>query len=342
MKQDAQKIWLLLDSRELGGIESHVLQLADGLNQHHKQVTVVFLANYGEHPLRELLRQRGISSVSLDGKAFTLWKVLQQLSPALIHTHGYKAGVYGRIAAKLAGIPSVSTYHAGETPNGKLAIYDWLDRMSAGLASKVFAVSPQIAKRLPVPAEITDNFINTCNINTSAGEQVAFVGRLSHEKAPERFIQLAVKYPEQQFHIYGDGALAPMLKKSAPTNVIFHGLQADMSTVWQKIGLLVMPSRFEGMPMAALEAMARGIPVLASRVGALDQLIGQSNNRCGWLVSAGNANELNQCFKQWLKLLHDDKHKMQLIAQQTIMNRFSSYVAIPKLMQHYRQIIKTQ
>ncbi len=339
MDNQTNKIYLLLDSSELGGIESHVLQLANGLKHHPINIKVVFLRGYPDHPLYDQLQQLDIDYQVLNGSVHALWQTLREEPVSLLHTHGYKAGIYGRCVSKLLAIPVVSSYHAGEIPNGKLALYDWIDRYSAGLADLVFAISPQIAQRLPVKAEISDNFINTSNIKASSGQQIAFVGRLSHEKGPDRFLQLSQQFPQQQFHVYGTGALASSLQKSATDNVTFHGLQHNMSAVWPKIGLLIMPSRFEGLPMAALEAMARGIPLLAKRVGALDKLIQPAKPCGGWLVTEGDVNELTQRFQYWLDLSAPARQSIQLNAQKTIHQNFSSSSAIPKLITHYTQII---
>ncbi|MCP3870944.1 MAG: glycosyltransferase family 4 protein [Gammaproteobacteria bacterium] len=333
MSTKTERFWLLLDSSKPGGIESHVLQLADGLTHHGREVQVVFLTHYGNHPLRNELHRRDIPTISLNGRLRALWQAIRKSRPSILHTHGYKAGLYGRLAARLCRIPVVSTYHAGEAPSGKLALYDWLDRKSAGLAAKVFAVSPQIARRLPVSAELADNFINTTGLKSSNGSQIAFVGRLSWEKGPDRFLQLAEQYSQQQFHLYGHGPMSSELERTAPANVQFHGLQSDMSRIWPRIGLLVMPSRHEGLPMAALEAMARGIPVLASRVGALDQLIESGTN--GWLVTPGDALELADRLHQWLELSKQDKRNLQHNARLKVEQRFSAAVAIPRLVNRY-------
>ena len=87
MRQKKDRIWLLLDSRKPGGIESHVLQLAGGLHNHDKDVTVVFLTHYGDHPLRNALSRHGISTTTLDGSITTLWKVVIKFRPSILHTH---------------------------------------------------------------------------------------------------------------------------------------------------------------------------------------------------------------------------------------------------------------
>ena len=336
LRRAAKGIWLLLDSRTLGGIETHVLQLAEGLHRHNVNVKVVFLSHYGPHPLHNLLRQRKISYSNLNGRLTTLCRALKKDTPAIIHTHGYKAGIVGRLAAYLCRIPVVTTYHAGELPSGRLALYDWMDRHTAWLADRVLAVSAEIAERIPTPVQVTDNFVSTRELTCSSGEQIAFVGRLSHEKGADRFLKLAQYFPELDFHIYGDGPDASMLKSHAPENLHFHGQQEDMSVVWPKIGLLVMPSRHEGMPMAALEAMARGIPVLASRVGALDRLIDDSIN--GWLVAQDDYATFYYNVRLWLTISDDKRQLLSHAAREKVVATFSSDIIIPRLINDYRQI----
>lgn len=333
MHKANRKIWLLLDSKGPGGIESHVYQLATGLHRHQQDVEVVFLAERGPHPLRSALRRHGVPTRTLDGRLRTLHRRLRHARPAIVHTHGYKAGLYGRLAARVLGIPSFSTFHAGETLRGRMALYDWLDRNSAGLASRVFAVSPQIAARLPVPALVTDNFIETDGLPLSAGQQIAFVGRLSHEKAPDRFIRLAACHPQQQFHIYGDGPMSSTLQLQAPPNVQFLGSQDSMDKLWPDIGLLVMPSRHEGLPLAAIEAMARGIPVLASRVGALGSLVQEGIN--GWLVDSGDDAGLSGHLAEWLAQDEPGREAMRISAAQQVLKRFSAQVVIPRMLEAY-------
>lgn len=329
-------IWLLLDSSKGGGIESHVLQLAQGLQQHGESVEIIFLTNYGKHPMHALLSELGINHRILDGRFTHLYRSLRKERPMVLHTHGYKAGIFGRLAAWLNNIPSISTYHAGEISSGKLAVYDWLDRISAGFANKVFAVSPQIAQRLPGSVEVFNNFVNNRSLTESTGKQIAFVGRVSTEKGPDYFLQLANHLPTLDFHLYGDGPLLSELKNEAPDNLQLHGQQDDMATVWPHIGLLVMPSRFEGLPMAALEAMARGIPVIAFKVGAFDKLIEPESN--GWLVEPGNIEQLSKLVNRWHNLNKQQKTFLQLACKKTINSRFCSEVAIPQLIANYQQV----
>lgn len=335
--QTDKAIWLLLDTRKPGGIETHVLQLANGLATANQKVCVILMKNYGAHPLKEALRQQNIAIRTIEGGLIALRREIKAARPILIHTHGYKAGILGRLAARSCGTPVVSTFHAGEIPRGKLALYDTLDRYTAFLAGKVLAVSPAIAERLPLRTTLVDNFVNTEQLSLSQGEEIAFVGRLSEEKGPDYFLEIARQLPDIPFAVYGDGPLGPSLKKAAPPNLIFHGQQNNMADAWSRIGLLVMPSRAEGLPMAALEAMAQGIPVVASRVGALHKLIDHNIN--GWLQASGDINAFRRSILKWHRQPHHLHRTIAQKARNTVDQYFSSQAIIPQLLQHYRDAV---
>jgi glycosyltransferase involved in cell wall biosynthesis len=101
-----------------------------------------------------------------------------------------------------------------------------------------------------------------------------------------------------------------------------------------------MPSRFEGLPMAALEAMGRGIPVMAFDVGALSHLIKSNEN--GWLVEPTRIEPLSQYFQQWLEMNSSKKEQCKHAAQSTIKQRFSTQVVMPELIHSYQKISKLE
>jgi glycosyltransferase involved in cell wall biosynthesis len=338
--QEEMNVWLLLDSSKPGGIESHVMQLASGLRSHGVAVSVVFLADHGKHPMKDALDKAGIDRRFLKGSFYSLVKALKNSKPALVHTHGYKAGILGRAAGQIVGIPVASTFHAGETGRGRMRFYDTLDRQTAKLASLVYAVSNDIANKLPAPSRVLDNFVDTRDCVTSSGDKIAFVGRLSHEKGPDRFVDLAESFPSIPFHVYGDGPLGDKLRQSAPANLAFHGQQASMKPLWSEIGLLVMPSRHEGMPMAALEAMSHGIPVIASKVGAMQRVVQDGSN--GWLVNEGDMAALRDRLQLWLALDERQKNRMRVAASERIMSEFSVDSVIPEIIAGYRKITSSR
>ena len=335
MQNDKRKIYIVLDSSKMGGIESHVVQLAKGLNNKNLESEVIFLRGHGPHPLHAILAAANIDYSINRGGWRTLYKKIKKGQPALVHTHGYKAGIYGRITARLAGVKVISTYHAGEIGEGRIALYDAIDRWTGFLSHRRIAVSEQIAQRIPYKTYLLNNFVELPK-ELSSGNQVAFVGRLSHEKGPDLFVQLAAYFPDTQFHVYGDGDMAQSLKANAPANVIFEGNQSAMEQVWPRIGLLIMTSRHEGLPMAALEAMAHGIPVISSRVGALPRLIEHGVN--GYLCDVEQLDQFKKYLQAWLS---DVTHRQQLAkaARLRLENEYSTDSEIVKVLDLYRQVL---
>lgn len=329
-------IWLLLDSRCNGGIETHILQLAIGLQQNNVDVKVVFFQKYGPHPLRDELNKRSISHESLNGKISKLYNKLKSGRPNILHTHGYKSGILGRVISKFISIPVISTYHSGDQGTGKLYFYGLIDRLTSCLSDKNYAVSQDISKSITTHCEILNNFISMDNICMSRGTRIAYVGRISEEKGPDIFVKLTKQLPTTDFFLYGNGPIFESLQQSKSNNTHFLGEKKSMTPHWNDISLLVMPSRQEGLPLAAIEAMARGIPVLASNVGQLDQLICHNSN--GWLVDVGDVNGLVRHTTEWLEMPARKKIEMRHAARQKVEKEFSSTAIIPSIIRSYNEI----
>ncbi|RTZ16806.1 glycosyltransferase [Vibrio aquaticus] len=329
-------VWLIIDSLTFGGIETHLLELAKGLKQFKTPVKVWILRQYSEPPL--LLSKLQSANIDVDylqtSKRHylpTLISKIRQYSPAVVHAHGYKASLACKLARVITGIRQVSTYHAGETPSGRVWLYDCLDRYSAFVSSASIAVSDKIANKLPVASQSFNNFIDSNGLANSKGNEIAFVGRLSHEKAPDRFVELARLNQELNFHIYGDGPMSSTLRSSAPTNLSFHGHQTNMDKVWQNVGILIICSRYEGLPMTAIEAMARGIIVISLDVGNLPKLIRHGQN--GYMTHSMTA--LSDALNQYLA--SDVRHRTELKAQavHAVNSAFSVSAVIPQLLALY-------
>lgn len=341
-----REIWLLVDSLLYGGIESHVLELSTALAQYQLNVRVVLLKQYSAPQLIiNKLKQRGIAFNFLSQLSqrnelspfHQLRSAIKKHQPLLIHAHGYKASIFSKLI-RLSGVSlnQVTTFHAGEAPTGKVAFYDWLDRYSSPLSSCSFAVSPLIAKKVLGPTLVLNNFVSIppASIPLRTGQNIAFVGRLSKEKAPDRFTALAAHFPDSNFVLYGAGPMEDELKKTAPNNVTFKGHISDMDTVWSEVDILLIPSRFEGLPMAALEAMARKIPIIATNVGALPDLIDSGKN--GWISSSKS--EMILALNQWCQADNTLKTKIRNAALSTIEKRFSIQAVLPIIVTQYNLI----
>lgn len=341
------EIWLVLDSLRYGGIETHTFELAKGLRKHQVAVRVILLKRYNERQtLIDKLSSANIPCNCLSDlfpSSNTLSALVQatkRYKPAIIHAHGYKASILCKMVKWCLfwqPVKQVSTYHAGETPKGKVKLYDFLDRYTGFISDLTLAVSKQIQAKLPFPSTHLNNFVDDVQRTEATGSQIAFVGRLSHEKAPDRFIALAQNFPDNSFHLYGTGPMEGGLKQtlesnSTQHNVHFHGYQSEMDDVWPEIDVLVICSRFEGLPMTALEAMTRGIVVIAVNVGDLGLLIRNEEN--GFITDS--VKQLPSLLKYWLDLPEAKKNQIRTCAQKTIEQSYSQRAVISQLIEHYQ------
>jgi glycosyltransferase involved in cell wall biosynthesis len=166
--------------------------------------------------------------------------------------------------------------------------------------------------------------------------RIAFVGRLSEEKAPDLFCTLMARSQvEAEWHVYGDGPMRAALEREYGDRITFHGLVTDMAAVWPTVGLLVMPSRFEGLPMAALEALTWGVPVMASRVGDLANVV--IPDRTGWLFDVGDLAAAAHDLDRWAALDTSAQAVLRASCWRHVQEQYSEQALLPRLLQVYRQ-----
>lgn len=258
-----------------------------------------------------------------------LIQIIRNLKPDIIHTHRLKENILGSIAGYLAGrTPSLRTVHGA--PEYALPWYQlhkrlihWLDWFCGRyLQSRVIAVSEDIAQLLQ--KDFADNRIRVVENGIDLGSvlhkhgnlapasydanktfRIGLVGRMVPVKRVDLFIQTAAfihtNFPDlhASFHVFGDGPLRKDLAKlvhDLEIDEIVH-LEGHSDDIYQSldgIHLLLMTSDHEGLPMALLEAMALGIPVIAHAVGGIPKLL--DDGACGILVhdhsSYGYAHEI--------------------------------------------------
>lgn len=314
-------VFILLDSSAVGGIESHVLMLARTLRP-HCEVSVLLWRQYQvEHPLVRQLEGDGICCQTLNGSFYRLYQLLASRQDAILHCHGYKANLLGRLWAFCTGRRCVCTFHNGDIGQGRLRLYTRLDEITARF-SKNIAVSKQIAQRLSAHCTLLPNAVELTpfHLSVSSRKAIAFVGRLETVKRPDRFLQLAAAFPSQAFAVWGSGSLMPELAQTKSANVELYGAVPSMQPYWAEIDLLVICSDHEGLPMVALEGMAQGVPVLSLPLGDLPVLIKHGKNG----LLAPTPSDLKGLVQQWLHASEDFKLSMRLQARRTIEQEYSS------------------
>ncbi|WP_070971435.1 glycosyltransferase family 4 protein [Vibrio sonorensis] len=335
------EVWIVADCKTYGGIESHLLQLMLGLKALKISVRLVLVAEYSPpSPLVEKVKRHQLEysyisqlasgNIGLQGLRYAVTKY----QPILLHSHGYKASILCKLTRLLTGLPQISTYHAGETPKGKVWIYDFIDRFSTFLSSRSFAVSKPIQDKLWGKSIRFNNFVSCVDLEVGNTNRIAFVGRLSEEKAPERFLALANQFPSQEFDCFGAGPLLDKLKSLKPSNLSLHGHVSDPERIWNKTKIVVICSKFEGLPMVALEAMSKKCIVVCTAVGDLPSLIENGEN--GFI---GNSKALPQLLNQALELNEEELKTLQNKAFNTVFKHYSPHVIVPKVVQQYQKAI---
>ena len=325
-----------LDASSVGGIETHVETLALSQNAAGQPAAIVLHRDHAGSRVRKRYEDKGIA-VHVAGSAFGLMKLLMQCRPSILHTHGYKAGILGRPLARLARVPVISTFHAGERGQGRVALYQFIDEWTSFAGGRL-AVSRQIASSIPFEAQVMRNFVPLAPEARPVPNENRFIfaGRLSHEKGPDIFCELArASQASGSFDIHGDGPMRSELERQHGEFVTFHGFTDNIRHALGGASALVMTSRNEGLPMIALEAMALGVPVIAPAIGGLPDLI--SHGRNGFLFEAKDIAGLKSALQEFCALSHSEAAAMGEAARRTIGDNHSPRIVLPILMDAYER-----
>jgi glycosyltransferase involved in cell wall biosynthesis len=254
-----------------------------------------------------------------------LRRIVRDFQPHVVHTHTAKAGALGRMAARLNRTPIVvHTYHGhvleGYFGSVRTWVFRWIERRLATLSDCLIAVSPSVKDGLvemgiapservtvvPLGLDLTDlegdlprsTIRRECGIAEEA-PLIGIVGRLVKIKDIPTFLDAARlvldKEPRAHFAVVGDGPERAVLEaqsRAAGLNsaVRFLGWRLDRREVYGDVDVVVNCSRNEGTPVALIEALAAGKPVVATRVGGTPDVL--ADGRYGRLVPAGSAPEL--------------------------------------------------
>lgn len=291
---------------EFGGLEEVVIRLASGLAERGNRVTVacIFTGEERPHPFVEALVESDVDCVPMffpprtyQREISALHGLCERLRPDVVHTHGYRPDVLHRKVTRERGIPSVTTLHGFTGGGWKNRLYERLQLRAVRTFDAVVAVSRPMADLLRarrVPARVLHVIPNAWRARRppesaararaalgTAPERfhVGWVGRLSHEKAPDLFLDAVAQLSDVDLDvsIIGDGHLRGELERRArkidSADIRFHGAVPEAGRLFSAFDLLVLSSRTEGTPIVLFEAMAASVPVVATAVGGVPDVV---------------------------------------------------------------------
>ncbi len=306
-------------TRFFGGSGGNTLLSAAGMDETRYE-TWVAAAPGG--PLWQKAQQAGVRTVELPHlrehisplhdliTLCGLVKLMREERFTVVHTHCAKAGLLGRLAARLTRVPVVvHTFHAFSTHDfmspARRTAYLLVDRLTRPLAHQYVAVSPRVAReaverRVVRPGSITvvpsavdldeipghsDPSVRLELGIPSDAPLVGTVGRFCRQKAPLDFVRMAALVnqarPEVRFVMVGDGTLesAPLEQEARDeadrlgVAIVFTGFRPDAPRIAAGFDVFVISSLYEGLGRALTEAMASGRPVVATAVNGVPDLV---------------------------------------------------------------------
>lgn len=325
-----QRIAFVIWSLEPGGAEKVVIRLAAALDRSRFEPIVCCLNERGRFAPQ--VERAGVEVIAFGKRGALDLRMVRALAATLrerridvVHTHLWGANLWGRLAARLAGVPRVVvTEHSVDT--WKSGLHIAIDRLLSPLASDLVAVSGQVREFYESRSvgrgrwQVIYNGVESqalprargaayAELGIAADEPVVgLLGRLNPEKAPNLFLdafeRAAKRVPRLRALVIGDGPLRAEAEAHAKRlgiaeRVVFCGVRQDVPELLAGMDVLASSSTREGFSIAILEAMTAGVPVVATRVGGNPELVEAGVS--GELVESGDAAALAERIAAFLQ-----------------------------------------
>lgn len=289
-----------------GGADTVICQMLRRLDRQRFVAAVAYLFKRGESiaPIAELLREADIELIEIPGRRlldpfqlYRLHRLLRERRIEILHCHDPKADVYGALLQLFnPRLKLVSTLHTWHLQSWRSRLYIFLDFWALRCFHRRIAVS-QDTRQQALAGGLKEVLLMLNGVDTefwTAGPRVerrpgapltiGFVGRLSREKGVRDLVRIARavldRYPDCEFLLAGEGPerapaeqLAQQLGVAQQVRFLGQLAKGDLYDLYQRLDLLLMPSYSEGVPITMLEAMAMGVPVVATRAGGIDEVL---------------------------------------------------------------------
>jgi len=354
----------IIDGLGIGGAERHLVNIVNAMNEDERAVVCIGRKPRGasfHQSLAPAVTQAFIRIRSYDWpvSVLKLASFLRRNRTDVVHTHMYRANLYGCLAAKLAKVPVIVTSEHGENP-WKSFSHRWLERnIISNIADVRLCVSKKILDKRRnidgVPIEklrLTVNGTVLPKLGPGTVQNnvpvIGTVGRLIDAKDYSRLLRaiaiLKDKHYKFRVDVVGNGPEMDALKKTTRDlelgdTVQFVGTVTDVDTYYRSFDMFVSSSKREGLPIALLEAMAYGLPIVATDVGASAETV--CNGEGGLIVAPNDTTALADALK---RLLDDATLRARLggAARRRVEKHFSVSKLAHDYLSMYRQILGTK
>lgn len=300
---------------------------------------------------------------------YRLRQTLRKIKPDIVHTHLIHADLFGYVSAKLAGIRKViSSRHNDDSFRYHPVLRRfsqvmwWLADSGIAISSAIrtFTINIESASKSKVVVVhyglpyrwIPDEEINTARltIRQELGLEadaiiLGMVCRLVEQKgiiyALQSLQELITSFPDVHLVIAGDGELADELKNEATrlgihNHIHWLGWRDDAQIIMAAMDIFIMPSLWEGFGLVLLEAMSKRLPIVATHVSAIPEVVEHGNT--GFLVAPRNPEQLTKAITRLL----DDRplrKYMGLLGEDRLEQVFSVEKMVDKTLQIYRKLL---
>jgi glycosyltransferase involved in cell wall biosynthesis len=313
----------------VGGLEKLLVELACHADREQFELTFVSLGNRGE--LADEIEACGWPVIALQeptglrpGMVMRLARLFRELAIDVVHTHNDRPLVYAPLAARLAGVKRVIHTKHGRgygLTRRQMALVNLAARWTHEFVcvSRDSARLCRSAGLVGRPVRKIWNGIDLSRFTFSGprpGGPAVVVARLSPEKDLETLLHatalVVAEHPAFRLEIAGDGPCLPALRQLAEylaleEHVRFLGTVRDIRGLLARAGLFVLSSVSEGLSLTLLEAMASGLPVVATRVGGNPEVV--IHGETGLLVPARDPAFFAQAI---LQLVQDEELGRQM------------------------------
>ncbi|HYP20341.1 MAG TPA: glycosyltransferase [Chloroflexia bacterium] len=352
-----------------GGAEKALVDLALRLDRTRFNVTVVATRSTGNY--QPLLDAAGVRTLVIardsrwqSYKLLNLARFMRRQPVHILHTHLFGANTWGRVLGKLARVPVIVAH---EHWSSKASREVWVDRLLYRLTDRILVpshASKQLVMEMEgIPArylDVTYNGVDISRFSQTAESAtvrqalglgpedfvVGTVGRLSADKGGQDDLlwaasELRKSHPRARLLIIGDGPLRPDLEKYAAElgmldtqAAIFTGTRNDVDRLLGAMDVFVLPSHMEALPIAVLEAMSMCLPVVATRVGGVPEVV--QDGSTGLLVEPGDRPGMRDA----LARLASDRGLAHLLGTSG-QARVRAHFTVDKMVRHVEELYET-